>query len=138
MQQHVVSRASLLGLALLSVACSRHSGDGARHTSSVGVTSLQAPVDVPSALSRVADALCEHIMSCATGGTPPFGSQSECFEQVRGSLAENVNSATCADGLQPVQLAACLTVIHDLSCREPRQSDEPIDQCSAGALCARR
>ncbi len=140
-----MSLTRVLLVAALAAACSRGSPGGAAPSSArpspsagMGVTNLQPTVDVTSTVARVSASMCDRLMACTAGGPPPFASRAVCLDEMRGSVAEGLNSATCPGGLDAAQVAVCLKAVESKDCSRPSQSNEPVDECSAGALCSRR
>jgi hypothetical protein len=134
----------VVSLTALVLACSRggtHGTQPAASTSpapldSAGVASMQA-ADITSTVNRLAAALCDRIMECATTDQRLFSSRAVCLDQMRASLSHDLNSSTCPGSLDEGQVRTCMTAVESQDCRQPLESPEPIDQCTASALCSK-
>ncbi|HLK36842.1 MAG TPA: DUF6184 family natural product biosynthesis lipoprotein [Polyangiaceae bacterium] len=106
-----------------------------------GVANNQSPSTRGSqADARVVDQLttarCDRENTCNNvGDGRKYASRQVCIDQMRGSVANDLNPYKCPRGIDRANLDACLTAIQSEECGHPLDTLSRIDKCRAGALC---
>lgn len=99
-----------------------------------GVASAQA--SDKAVVDRLATARCEREATCKNvGPDQKYVSRDVCMDQMRGSLANDLNAYNCPRGIDDVALDHCMTAIRNEECGHPIDSLTRVDKCRTGALC---
>jgi len=124
-----------LSLAVLLGACNR--SDSERSYERPGVTNRQPVVDSVT-VNRLATARCDREQACNNvGAGQKYATHDVCLDEMRGKLANEMNSYTCPGGFDRVGLQACVSAIQTEECGNPLDTIERIDKCRKDALCAK-
>ena len=103
-------------------------------TETRGVANAQA--NDKAVVHQLATARCEREASCKNvGPDQKYVSGEVCMDQMRGSLANDLNAYNCPRGIDSVALDHCMNAIHNEECSHPIDSLTRIDKCRTGALC---
>jgi hypothetical protein len=130
----VVRRIFGLSLATtgLLVACG-----GANQESAVPGTGVTSAQKADSAVvGKLAAARCDREQGCNNiGARQKYLSREVCMEQMRGSLANDLNAYECPRGIDEGRLDRCLTAIRSEECSHPLDTLTRMDKCRTGSLC---
>jgi hypothetical protein len=100
-----------------------------------GVANSQASAD-HAIVDELSTARCDRETSCSNvGDGHKYASHSVCMDQMRGSLANDLNSYTCPRGIDRMALDHCLAAIKNEECSHPMDTLKRVDECRTGALC---
>jgi hypothetical protein len=102
--------------------------------SGTGVTNAQ---NADSAIvGKLAAARCDREQSCNNvGAGAKFVSRDVCMDDMRGSLANDLNTYNCPRGIDEGQLDRCMTAIRNEECGHPLDTITRMDKCRTGTLC---
>lgn len=99
-----------------------------------GVTNAQK-VD-SSVVNRLSEARCDREQTCNNvGAGQKYASRGVCMDQMRGSLANDLNAYNCPRGIDDAQLDQCMTSIRGEECGHPFDSLSRMEKCRTGAIC---
>ena len=102
--------------------------------SGTGVTSAQT-VD-SAVVSKLSAARCDREQSCKNVGPGQnYVSRDVCLDQMRGSLANDLNAYDCPRGIDESQLDRCMAAIRSEECSHPLDTISRMEKCRTGALC---
>jgi Family of unknown function (DUF6184) len=103
-------------------------------TRSMGVTNLQADASV---VDRLSNARCDREESCSNvGDGKKYAARRVCLDQMRGGIANDLNSYQCPRGIDGAAVQHCLTAIADEECgAHPIEAITRMDKCRSGAMC---
>jgi hypothetical protein len=135
---------SLATMGLL-VACEHEDSHNARSPvagtdlTSSGATNVQAAANADAAIvDELAMARCEHERSCNNvGDGRKYASPRVCMDQMRGDIANELNTYRCPRGIDSSKLDHCTTAIKNAECANPLDTLARNDKCKTGALCMR-
>jgi hypothetical protein len=129
----MVCGASLVSTGLL-VACGGSDANTQPEYPGTGVTNAQR-VD-SSVANRLAEARCDREQTCNNvGAGQKYTSRAVCIDQMRGSLANDLNAYECPRGIDDAQLHECMTAIRTEECGHPFDTLSRMEKCRTGALC---
>lgn len=102
-----------------------------------GVTSAQSAQKADSAIvGKLSAARCDREQTCNNVGTgQKYVSRDVCMDQMRGSLANDLNSYECPRGIDETQLDKCMNSIRSEECSHPLDTISRMEKCRTGALC---
>lgn len=106
----------------------------------VGATNTQGPGDAPfSVVDRLANAGCEREQGCNNvGDGKKYASHQVCMDQLRGSIANDINSYQCPGGINGAAAHECLTAIGNEECGvHPAEAITRFDKCRSSVMCMR-
>jgi membrane protease subunit (stomatin/prohibitin family) len=126
---------SLAATAVL-LACGGANSDTSMNANSgesrAGVTSAQSD----QAVNELSAARCEREQACNNvGGGAKYASMDVCMNQMRGSLANELNAYNCPRGIDQSRIERCMAAIRNEECGHPLDMVTRIDKCRTGALC---
>jgi hypothetical protein len=102
--------------------------------SGTGVTSAQTADS--AIVSKLAAARCDREQTCDdVGAGKKYVSRDVCMDQMRGSLANDLNAYDCPRGIDESQLDRCMTAIRSEECSHPLDTLSRMEKCRTGALC---
>jgi hypothetical protein len=124
-------RISIAATGLL-VACG-----GAKQEPAVSGTGVVSAQRADSAVvDKLASARCDREQSCNNvGGGQKYASRDVCMDQMRGSLANELNAYDCPRGIDEAQLGECMTAIRNEECGHPIDTISRMAKCRTSALC---
>jgi hypothetical protein len=100
-----------------------------------GVTNMQPTVDTTT-VNRLAGARCDREQTCnKIGGGQTYATRAVCIDQMRGTMANELNSYNCPRGLDHDQIDRCLSAIRDEECDHPLDTLQRVDKCRTAAMC---
>ena len=100
-----------------------------------GVANTQAGAD-DAIVGELATARCQREAACNNiGGGQKYASNDVCMNQMRGSLANDLNAYNCSGGIARVALDHCMAAIKAEECSHPVDTLTRIDKCRTGNLC---
>jgi len=116
----------------LLVACA-----GATHEPAVSGTGVTSAQRADSAVvAKLAAARCDREQSCKNvGASQKYASHEVCMDQMRGSLANDLNAYECPRGIDESRLDACMNAIRNEDCGHPLDTLSRMEKCRTGALC---
>ncbi|MDP9000236.1 MAG: DUF6184 family natural product biosynthesis lipoprotein [Myxococcota bacterium] len=105
--------------------------------SGTGVTSAQTAQKADSAIvGKLAAARCDREQTCNNvGAGQKYASRDVCMDQMRGGLANDLNSYECPKGIDEAQLDKCMNGIRSEECSHPLDTISRMEKCRTGALC---
>jgi hypothetical protein len=87
-------------------------------------------------VGKLATARCDREQSCNNvGAGQKYATRDVCMDQMRGSLANDLNASECPRGIDEAQLDMCMTSIRGEECSHPLDTISRMDKCRTGALC---
>jgi len=99
------------------------------------VTNPQNSADT-AAVDRFAEARCDQEERCKNiGPGAKFASRTVCMDQLRGSIANDLNAYNCPGGLDSGGVDRCMAAIKSEECNHPFDTLTRYDKCRTGALC---
>jgi Family of unknown function (DUF6184) len=102
-----------------------------------GVTSRQATVDTAT-VGALATARCNRELSCNNVGSGlKYASRDVCLDDLRGAIANDLNSYTCPGGFDRTGVEHCIAAIENEACDHPLDTIQRIEKCRTDALCAK-
>jgi hypothetical protein len=102
--------------------------------SGTGVTSAQTADS--AVVSKLSAARCDREQSCKNvGPNQKYVSRDVCLDQMRGSLANDLNAYECPRGIDESQLERCMAAIRSEECSHPLDTISRMEKCRTGALC---
>lgn len=100
-------------------------------------TSRPAVVDMVT-VDQLATARCDRAMACnEVGGGLKYATSGVCLNDMRGPIANDLNSYTCPGGFDHAQVGRCMDAIKRDRCDHPLETLVRMDECLSGALCAK-
>ncbi len=134
----MIASLSLTGAGLLAACAGSNQETAARGTSAepqTGVTNAQNGAD-SAVVDRLATARCDREQTCNNiGAAAKYASRDVCMNQMRGSLANDLNGYNCPRGIDRAQLDSCMSSIKSEECSHPLDTLSRIDKCRTTALC---
>jgi hypothetical protein len=134
---------SLVAVALL-LACEHTDQTGAPTASGPaqvdrgqpGAANAQAPSLDNATVEQLSGARCDREQSCNNvGAGQKYAAREVCMEQMRGSLANDLNSYNCPRGINRDNLDRCMAAIRGEECNHPLDTIVRMDKCRDDALC---
>jgi hypothetical protein len=102
----------------------------------VGATSPQAAGADAAIVEQVSAARCDREQSCNNiGGGQKYVSRNVCMDQMRGSIANDLNTYNCPRGIDRDEVEHCMLAIKNEECSHPLDTITRIQKCRTGALC---
>ena len=102
---------------------------------SPGITSAQSNADM-AVVDRLTEARCDQEQGCRNVGPgAKYASRSVCMDQIRGSIANDLNAYKCPRGLDGNAVDRCMAAIKSEECSHPFDTLTRYDKCRTGALC---
>jgi hypothetical protein len=100
----------------------------------MGVTNLQADASV---VDRLSNARCDREESCNNvGDGKRYESRRVCQHQMRGDIANDLNSYQCPRGIDGAAVHQCLMAIRSEECgAHPIEAITRMNKCRSGAMC---
>ena len=127
----------------LLLACDRTDGTGtpqgapAARSDKSGVTNMQPVVDT-AAVERLASARCNREQSCnKVGAGQTYATRAVCIDQMRGNIANDLNSYKCPRGIDAEHVNHCLLAVENEQCDHPLDTLQRIEKCSTSELCTK-
>jgi hypothetical protein len=122
----------------LLVACGASNGPAVTGSETpVGATNAQKNVDA-SIVTQLAAARCERERACNNVGPgDKYVSHEVCMDQMRGSLANDLNAYDCPRGIDREALERCSAAIRVEECSHPLDTLSRMEKCRTAALCMR-
>jgi hypothetical protein len=113
------------------------SNQGSPVTGSSTQTELTSAQSVDAAVvDRLSAARCDQEQSCKNiGPGEKYVSRSVCTEQIRGSIANDLNGFACPRGINSDALNRCIEAIKSEECSHPFDTLTRQDKCRTGGLC---
>ena len=112
-------------------------GSAAVPETPVGATNAQKNVDA-SIVSQLAYARCERERTCNNVGPgDKYVSHDVCMDQMRGSLANDLNAYDCPRGIDRDALERCSAAIRVEECSHPLDTLSRMEKCRTAAICMR-
>jgi len=128
---------SLTTMGLLFACGAANEGPPATGTpsSQTQVTSAQRNVDA-RVVDRLTAARCDQEEACKNiGPGAKYVSRDVCADQVRGSIANDLNGYNCPRGIDSEALDRCMAALKSEECNHPFDTLTRYDNCRTGALC---
>jgi hypothetical protein len=98
------------------------------------LTSAQS-VDA-TVVARLSGARCDQEQSCKNiGPGAKYASRSVCTEQIRGSIANDLNGFECPRGINSDALDRCIEAIKSEECSHPFETMARQNKCRTSGLC---
>jgi hypothetical protein len=111
-------------------------GTNAVRADPVGATNTQAVGADAAIVEKLSTARCDREQSCNNiGGGQKYVSREVCMQQMRGSLANDLNTYDCPHGIDRGQLEHCMLAIKNEECSNPLDTITRMQDCRTGALC---
>ncbi|MBV9946179.1 MAG: hypothetical protein JOZ69_04965 [Myxococcales bacterium] len=128
----IIRTLSSLSLVAAGIACG-----GANQESAVPGTGVTSAQSADSAVVRqLATARCDREQRCNNvGAGQRYASREVCMDQMRGSLANDLNTHECPKGIDDAQLDRCMTAVRSEECSRPLDTLSRIDKCRTSTLC---
>jgi Family of unknown function (DUF6184) len=124
---------SLVTMGLLA-ACGGSNREPAVPGTSPGVTNAQMADS--AVVGRLATARCDREQTCNNvGAGQKYVSRENCMDQMRGSLANDLNAYECPRGIDEERLDRCMAAIRNEECGHPLDTIGRMDKCRTGSLC---
>jgi hypothetical protein len=121
----------------LLVACGGATPEPA--VSGTGATNVQtsnAQSADSSIVSKLSGARCDREQTCNNvGAGQKYASRTVCMDQMKGSLANDLNASECPKGIEEKQLDQCLTAIRAEECSHPLDTISRMEKCRTGSMC---
>lgn len=87
-------------------------------------------------VDRLAEARCDQEQGCKNiGASAKYVSRAVCMDQLRGSIANDLNTYNCPGGLDSAGVDRCMAAIKSEECNHPFDTLTRYDKCRTGALC---
>jgi hypothetical protein len=121
-------------IALCGISGCSHEDRPAEHSGAPGAS---APArELSSAVNDVADARCDLEQRCDhVGAGQSFENREACETKMHGSLADDLNTKDCPNGVDGSKLSACLSQLRSEECGDPLDSMSRWAACRQGELC---
>jgi hypothetical protein len=142
---HMMGAVSIAtGLALSLLACAARPTDTATaypanpsRTDSRGASASMQATGVDSvSVEKLSSARCDHEEACKhVGEGQSYSSRDACMYQMRGSMAKELNSYNCPNGIDQGAVDRCMAAIRNEECGHLLDTLARIDKCRTGALC---
>jgi len=130
------------GMFGLLIACGGSNGPAVTGSAAVperpvGATNAQKTADA-NIVTQLATARCERERACNNVGPgDKYASREVCMDQMRGSLANDLNGYDCPRGIDRDALERCTAAIGVEECNHPLDTLSRMEKCRTGALCMR-
>jgi hypothetical protein len=103
-----------------------------------GATNMQADGTDAAIVERLSRARCDREQSCGNiGGGQKYVSRDVCMDQMRGTIANDLNTFNCPGGLDRGEVEHCLSAIKSEQCGHPFETIGRMQRCRTGALCVK-
>lgn len=121
-------------IALCSISACSHEDRPAEHG---GAPAASAPArELNGAVNDVADARCDFEQRCDhIGAGQSFENREACETKMRGSIADDLNTKDCPNGVADSKLSACLSQLRSEECGDPMDTMSRWAACRQGELC---
>jgi hypothetical protein len=111
-------------------------GTNAVATDRVGATSAQAASADAAIVQQLSAARCDREQSCNNvGGGQKYATRSVCMEQMRGSIANDLNTYNCPRGIDHDEVDHCVAAIKNEECSHPLDTITRMEKCRTGLMC---
>ena len=111
-------------------------GQGPSLDNRMGSASTQAPNLDGAVVNELATARCDREQSCNNvGHGQKYASRDVCMDQMRGSLANDLNAANCPSGIDQPAVDKCMAAIRAEDCGHPLDTLARLEKCRTSALC---
>jgi hypothetical protein len=111
-------------------------GTNATGSERVGVPSVQAANADAAIVEQLATARCDREQTCNNiGGGQKYASRSVCMEQMRGSIANDLNAYNCPRGIDRNEVGHCVTAIKSEECGNPLDTLARMEKCRTTPMC---
>jgi hypothetical protein len=106
-------------------------------TRPMGATNVQPRASDATFVERIASARCDREQTCANiGDGRKYASRNVCMDQLRGRIANDLNSYQCPLGIDTGAVEECLAAIGAEQCgAHPVEAISRMDKCRSGAMC---
>lgn len=123
-----------IAIALFGISACSHEERPSEHN---GIPGASAPArELSSAVNDVADARCDLEQRCNNiGAGQSFENREACETKMHGSLADDLNTKDCPNGVDNSKLSACLSQLRSEECGDPMDSMSRWAACRQGELC---
>jgi hypothetical protein len=123
-----------IAIALLGLTACSHEERPTEHS---GAPAASAPArELNSAVNDVADARCDLEQRCNNiGAGQSFDNREACETKMHGSVADELNTKDCPNGVDESKLSACLSQLRSEECGDPMDSMSRWAACRQGELC---
>ena len=99
------------------------------------MTAAQNTMD-QSVVEDIAKARCDRERRCGNvGAGKGYVSRDVCMDQMRGSIASDLNASNCPGGINRQGVERCEAAIQSEDCGHPLDTITRMDHCKASALC---
>jgi len=90
-----------------------------------------------SVVDRLSNARCDREAACNNvGDGKKYASRQVCLDQMRGGIANDINSYKCPGGIDGTAVGECLRAIGNEECgAHPIEAITRMDKCRSGAMC---
>jgi hypothetical protein len=125
---------SSIAIALFGISACSHEERPTEHS---GAPAASAPArELSSAVNDVADARCDFEQRCDhIGAGQSFDDREACETKMHGSIADELNTKDCPNGVADSKLSACLSQLRSEKCGDPMDSMSRWAACRQGELC---
>jgi hypothetical protein len=129
---------SLAGLTLL-LACEHADQSGAMTTETgprMGSTNAQAANIDSNVVESLSAARCRRAQTCnAVGPGQKYVTLQVCMEQMRGSIANDLNGYNCPRGIDGAQVSRCEAAVAAEDCGNPVDTLSRMEKCRTDPMC---
>jgi hypothetical protein len=102
----------------------------------VGATSAQAANADAAIVQQLSAARCDREQTCNNvGGGQKYASRNVCMEQMRGSIANDLNTYECPRGIDRNEVEHCVVAIKNEECSHPLDTITRMEKCRTGLMC---
>jgi hypothetical protein len=131
----IVSGLSLATTGVLFACGASNQGPPVTGSSSQTELTMAQSVDA-TVVERLTAARCDQEQSCKNiGPGAKYVSRSVCSEQIRGSIANDLNGYDCPRGINSDALNRCIEAIKSEECSHPFDTLARRDKCRTAGLC---
>ncbi|MGA7123092.1 MAG: DUF6184 family natural product biosynthesis lipoprotein [Polyangiaceae bacterium] len=111
-------------------------GTSAMEGARVGATSGQASTADAEIVQELAAARCDRERSCNNvGGGQKYASPNVCMDQMRGSIANDLNTYNCPHGIDRNEVDHCVAAIKNEECSHPLDTITRMEKCRTDRMC---
>jgi len=104
----------------------------------VGATNGQASAADAEIVQELAAARCDRERSCNNvGGGQKYASANVCMEQMRGSIANDLNTYNCPRGIDRAEVDHCVAAIKNEECSHPLDTITRMEKCRTARMCVK-
>jgi hypothetical protein len=102
----------------------------------VGATNTQANRADAAIVEKLSTTRCDREQTCNNvGGGQKYVSRDVCMQQMRGSIANDLNTYDCPRGIDGNEVEHCVMAIKNEECSNPLDTITRMQKCRSGALC---